>query len=297
MTVQPQYYTPQQPVQPQAPYPQQQVPPQYPVAPQAPQYPVQAPPQQYGQPQFGAPAYGQQPQPPAQPLANGTLDDYFNQPATGGGPGISWKDKPLGTTYAGIVARDISNADVVQDTDYRTQQPKFYRDGRPQFVMRVPLQVAPSQEFPEGEAAFYVRGQARDELQRAMQEAGAEGAPKAGAAISVTLVQRKPSRQGNPANIVAITYTPAGQAGAVATSPAPAPAQPQQQPPAQPVQQYAQPQPQYMQQLPAPQAQPVPPQQQTAQAPAQGTPQPPAGLTPEQQQLLAGMTNGGQPQG
>jgi hypothetical protein len=77
--------------------------------------------------------------------------------------------------------------------------------------MRVGLVNQPTQEFPDGEFSFWVRGQARDELSRAMAEAGVEGAPKAGDVIQVTLVQRKPNRTGNPTNIVQITYTPGGQ--------------------------------------------------------------------------------------
>jgi hypothetical protein len=270
--------------------------PQQGYAPQFPQAPVQqyapAPPQAYAPPvpQYAPPA------PSAPPLANGSLDDYYSQPTGGGGPGISWKDKPLGTTYAGIVKRDVTNGDVVQDTDFTTKQPKFYRDGRPVFVMKVPLQGQPSQEFPDGEFAFWVRGQARDELARAMAEAGCEGAPKAGAVVQVTLVERKPSRAGNPANIVRITYQPPTGGQQVAQAPAPQPVQ-QQAPAPQPVveqaptQQYA-PQPQvqqYQQQAPAPQ--PVQQEQYAPQAPApqaqQTAPQPPAGLSPEQEALLA----------
>jgi hypothetical protein len=282
--------------------------PQQGYAPQFPQAPVQyAPPPQ--QPVYAPPVQQYAPQAPAQPpLANGSLDDYYSQPTGGGGPGISWKDKPLGTTYAGVVKRDVTNGDVVQDSDFTTKQPKFYRDGRPVFVMKVPLQGQPSQEFPDGEFAFWVRGQARDELARAMAEAGVEGAPKAGALIQVALVERKPSRQGNPANIVRISYTPAGgaapaqpqQAAPIQQPQAPAPQQVQYQQPQAPVQQYAPPVAQ--QEQPPAWAQPAPVQQpqltqQVAQpvqqaAPAQApvqqsAPPAPAGLTPEQEQLLA----------
>lgn len=270
-------------------YPQAPAPQQFPPA-----YPQQAPAQQPYPPQ-GYPAQqypAPQQQAPAAPPVNGTLDDYFNQPSTGGGPSISWKDKQIGTTYAGIVARDVTNADVQQDTDFTTKQPKFYRDGRPKFVMKVPLKVQPTQEFPEGEAAYFVRGQARDELVRAMSEAGATGAPQAGAVIQVTLVQRKPNGQGNPTNVVQISYTP----------PAGGQSQQQQQQqqihvPAQEVQvpQQQAPAPEQVQQ-PVQQAQQAPPQQ--FQAPAQqqipnpGSPQPPSDLSAEQQALLARLTGG-----
>lgn len=311
MTMQPQYYPQQAP-------PQQQFPaqPQYPMAPPAPQYPAQ---QQYpGQPAYGAP------QPPPVQLANGSIDDYYSQPSAGGGPSISWKDQPNGATVVGIVARDVTDGDIQQDTDPKTGQPKTYRDGRPQFVMKVTLTVQPSPTFPDGEAALWVRGQMRDELVQAMGQAGVKGAPQKGAVLQVTLVERKPGRGAIPKNVYSVSYTPPNEAGAVAPSPAPAPVAQQApvQPQAQPQQQFpaAQPQgqqvpaqfPQQVQQpqLPMqPQAAqvPQPAQQQfpqaaqapapapAAQGPAQGAPQPPAGLTPEQQALLSTMT--GQQQG
>jgi hypothetical protein len=74
-----------------------------------------------------------------------------------------------------------------------------------------------------------------------MAEAGAEpgAAPKGGDAISITLVERRPSRNGGgmPANIVQVRYQRAGVTGA----PSPAPVAQPQAAPAQPEQQYAQP--------------------------------------------------------
>ena len=311
MTAQP--YAPQYPVPPQPqPYPQQAYPAQQPPV-------YQAPPQAYP-PQGYAPQ--QAPQQPTVPLANGTLDDYYSQPTGSAGPGISWKDKPIGTSYAGVVTRDVTNGDVIQDTDFTTKQPKFYSDGRPVFVMKVPLRNAPTQEFPDGEFGFYVRGQAREELARAMSEAGVQGAPKAGDVIQVTLVQRKPSRRGgNPANIVQIAYTPAGgqapaqqQAPAVQPAAQPVPQVPAAQPVAQPapqvqpvqqqapVQQYA-PQAPVQQQVVAPAypvaqpaAQPAVPQavqpvaQPAPQVQPAAAPAVPAGLSDEQAQLLARLT-------
>lgn len=245
-----------------SPYPQGQ--------PAAPIYPPQYPqaPQQYAPPA----AYpATPPAAPQQPLATGTLDDFYNQPSTGGGPSISWKDKPIGTTYAGVVARDVGNGDVLQQVNFQTKQPEFYRDGRPKFVMKVPLRVQPSNEFPEGEAAFYVRGQARDELARAMSEAGVSGAPRNGDVIQVTLVQRKPSGAGmNPSNVVQIVYTPSG----AAPVPVPAPSAPA-------------PTPQPVAVAPAPvAAQPVA----TPAAQVQPTATVPEGFSAEQAALLARLT-------
>lgn len=303
-------YPAQQYGQPQYPQPPAQQFPQAPPVAQQP-YPAQQfpqAPQQYAAPQYPAP---QAPaQPPAPPLATGSLDDYFNQPSAASGPSISWTDgqgqpKPVGTTYVGIVARDVTNADIQQQTDFNTKAPLFYRDGRPKFAMKVPLKVQPSQEFPEGEATWYVKGQARDELVRAMAEAGVDGAPRGGAAISITLVQRRPSGKGmNPANVVQVKYQPGQGAAAPAQPPAQQVPTPQAAPAEQP-QQWAQPaapaQPAPEQQFQQTQvAQPV--QQQPApQAPAQpAAPQGvamPADFNAEQQALLARITGqqGGQP--
>lgn len=312
MTQQPFYQQPA-PQQHQQPVPQQQYAPQ-PQPAYAPQFPGQ-PQQGYGQPPAG---YGQAPQQPQVPLASGSLDDFYNQPSAGGGPAISWSvngmPKPEGTTYVGIVARDVQASDIQQQTDPKSGQPKFYRDGRPQFVMKVPLKLHASPEFPEGEGVLFVRGQMRDELVRAMTESGAGRDPKGGDAIQVTLVQRKPSRGGGmPMNVFQIRYQPANPVAQPApvqqAAPAPQPAQPVQQgvdfaqlqPQAQqPVQAQQAPQFQAPAQVPA---QPQVPQQQFApQQPAaqavqpvqpvqQGAPQPPANLDEAQQALIAQLTN------
>lgn len=299
----------------------QQYPPQYPQA------PAQQP---YGQPNGYQQQPYQQPAPPPQPLAQGSLDDYYSQPTAGGGPSISWSanngtvQKPLGTTYAGIVARDVTHGDVQQDTDPKTGAGKFYRDGRPRFVMKVPLkqvlggptpqQLGPApQEFPEGEAQWFVRGQARDELTRAMTAAGLgeRSAPKEGDVISVTLVERRPSRGGGmPANIVQVTFQPGPrhQVGAAqepaaaggqttgAASPAPVQASP---PAAAPVQQQEQPYYQQQTQAYAQQAQPGPAQpveQQGPQAAQAQWAQPVQQQAPQQQQQAPQQQQPAQPQ-
>jgi hypothetical protein len=155
--------------------------------------------------------------------------------------------------------------------------------------MVVPLVVAPTQEFPEGQAGWWVKGQARDELARAMAETGAPaGAPEAGAFVRITLVNVRPIPNMSPAFQYRVDYVrPGGQA--------PAP-----QPVAQPVQQTApvvstatgqpvvhqqpvpQPMPQAVPQVPVPQQVPAP-------APAAAAPAA-AGFTPEQQALFAKLT-------
>src|SRR5688500_10596762 len=272
--------------------------PQMPQQPQgyapAPQY--QAPPPQQFMPQYGAPQGYAQPQfqPPAQPLAQGSLDDYFSQPSTGGGAALKFPQ--VGVSHVGIVSRPITNADVPQQTQPGTGQPAVHKDGRPEVVMKVPLRVNPRPGHEDGEAQLYVAGAMRDELVRAMAEAGApEGPPEVGAAIQITCTGTRPSGPGmNPAKTYQIRYTrPNGAApapmpsnpaahqyvenGAHGTVPAQqtaaaqAPANPAPQP------QYAQPQQgidfSKLQQPPAPQPAP-------AQAPIQAPQQPVNGAVP-----------------
>lgn len=265
-------------------YPQQQYPqPQYP-APQQPQYaPPPAPPAQYPAPQPQYPqAMPQYPAPPAPAAPAGTLDAFYGQPSTGGGPSWKFNNRPNGTSYSGIVARPVTNADIQAQTD-NAGRPSTFRDGRPKFVMVVPLLVQPSAEYAEGRATWWCKGQARDELVRAMAEAGApEGPPEAGAVITVTKVGERPIQGMNPQIQYQVTYrrpdnaAPSADQGAQ-QAPPPAPAA-QPAPPA-PV---PAPQPQPQAGPPAPAAQPVPGAQ----------PQAPAGLSPEQQQLLAKLTGG-----
>lgn len=303
MTQQP--YYPPAPAQQYVPAPPQQYQPQVPQQPVAPQYPGYPPQQGYAP----APAqYAPQPQAPAQPLAAGTIDDYYSQPSTGGGAGLKFSENNqpiIGQSYVFQVARPIGNGDVQQQTNNQGV-PQTFRDGRPKFVMIVPVQLLePSPNHPDGLAKWYVKGGTRDELARAMAEAGApEGPPENGAVIRVTLTGTRSAGAGNnPAHVFAIQYV--RPQGAAPVQPAVAPAQPapevaaapalaaqapvQAMPPAPP--QYAAPAPAPVQQY----AQPVaPPQyQQAPAAPApqvqQAAPQPPAGLSPEQQELLARM--------
>lgn len=299
MTQQP--YYPPAPQQTYAPAPPQQYAPQ-PQQPMAPQYPGY-PPQQYAP----APAqYAPQPTAPAQPLAAGSIDDYYSQPSTGGGAGLKFtgpNNQPMiGQSYVFQVTRPVGNGDIQQQTDQKGT-PLFFRDGRPKFVMIVPVQLLePSPNHPDGLAKWYVKGAARDELARAMAEAGApEGPPEHGAVIRVTLTGTRSSGAGmNPAHVFAVQYVrPQGAA------PVAAPSQPVAQPEAAqaPVQAPAQALPPVQQTYaPAPEqqyAQAPAPQVQYAQAPVQqapvaqaAAPLPPANLSPEQQELLARMQAG-----
>jgi hypothetical protein len=218
----------------------QQQAPQQPPAVQFPQHQPGYPavPQGYApqMPQGYAP---QQPQQPVPAPVGGTLDDFFSQPSSGWGPALSFKDKPIGTTYVGIVAREVTNGDISQQTQPGSNAPMFYKDGRPKLVMKVALSVQPDQAFPEGKGQWYVQGQARDELARAMSEAGAPaGPPEVGAAIAVTLSGKTDNNFGTKTNQFTVKYqrpegaAPAAPAPVEQPAAAPAPVAPQV--PAQP---------------------------------------------------------------
>jgi hypothetical protein len=203
--MQPQYPQYPAPEQPPAQYPPQYGQPPAPPAQYPPQPPAQYPPQ-YGQPP--APQYPPQsyaPPPPAAPMAAGSLDQFYSQPSTGGGKALSFET--VGTRYVGIVVRPIGDSDIQQQTDTQGR-PATFRDGRPKFVMRVPLQMQPSAAYPDGLAQWFVKGNDRDELVRAMAEAGApEGPPEAGSLIDITFTGTRPSGPGmNPTKIKQVRY-------------------------------------------------------------------------------------------
>lgn len=277
-----------------SPYPYAQPPAAYP-----PQQPGYAPPQAYAQPPAAyAPAPGYAPQqyaPPQQyaapappPAARGTIDDFYSQPGGGSGKPLNFTGKPPGTTYRGTVARAVTNADILQQTD-RNKVPLTHKDGRPKFVMVVPLIVAQSPEYPEGMASWWVKGQPRDELSRAMAAAGApEGAPEAGAVIDITFTGERQIPGFNAQRIFAINYQrPQGNGQAPqAPAPQPHPMSPQGQPgyatdgrygpPASPGTDWSSPQ------FPGQPQAPVQPQYQQPMAPPPQQYAPAAALSPEQ---------------
>jgi len=106
-------------------------------------------------------------------------------------------------SISGIVARKMTVGDIRQQTD-ASGKPAVYRDGQPKTAMVVPLIID-----GEGEASWMVRGQARDELARAMAEAGCAPAamPEAGARIEVEALEPRkiPGHGSQP--VVKVTYT------------------------------------------------------------------------------------------
>lgn len=246
-----QQFFPQVPGQPQGYPPQQPYPPQ-----QYPQQPPQGFAQTYQQQQYAPP-----PQAPQQPLPNGTLTGFYGQPSTGSGPALKF-DQP-GQRYVVRVARKVTDADVRAQTNQQGV-PQYYSDGRPKLVMVVPLVVEGHPGYPEGRGTWWVKGAARDELNRAMAEAGApEGPPEEGAGMLIEMTGYRPIPNMSPQKLYAVQYVRpvhaqhvdpqtfdiaqqmgqqapqqgAQQPQADPPAPAQAPAAPTPQAPAQPVQQ------------------------------------------------------------
>ena len=297
--------------------PQQGFPPHtYAPPAQAPVYPPQGYPQAPQGAGMGwapqAPAYPQAPVGP--PPAQGSLEAFNSQPATGRAKGITFKGVDPGTqaaTYTGTVVADVTDRDVTQDSDPQTKQLKFYRDGRPMFSLAVGLVLDPGtyveQLYPGGQATLYVRGRLHDALVAGMAAAGVSGVPKAGDRLQVTLTERRPGNGAIPANIFHVSYVAGPSWGNVQ---APAPQQAPQAPPViqdgQSFVQGAPAQPQapqapvaYAQPVQAPPAQAthaptLDPQayQQAPQAPTQAPPmgQPLPQVTADQAALLARIT-------
>lgn len=168
---QPQYAPPPQPNPYQQPY----------GAPQG----YQQPPPGYGPPP-GAQQFQQQPPagPPPQ-FATGSLDDFYSAPAVGGGGGLKFPAD--GSWHIGIVNRALVDSDTEQQSDINDKtKPAVDGKGNPKWVLKIPLNVAVSQDNPEGVAKLFNQGAAREDLLRAMQLVGAPpGPPEPGSAIYV----------------------------------------------------------------------------------------------------------------
>jgi hypothetical protein len=136
-----------------------------------------------------------------------TLNDFMTQPASAGGKSLSFN--VVGTRYVGTVVRNVTDADIERATEVRGGGLATHPDGRPKVVMKVPLLMQPSAEFPTGVGVWYVKGNERSELLRAMEAAGAEpGPPRGGDIIDITYTHDEPSRAGmSPRKVKRVVYT------------------------------------------------------------------------------------------
>lgn len=188
----------------------------------------QGPPPGWGAPQPGGwgqqppaqPQWGQAPQQPApEPPApvQGSLADFFTQPSTGGGAALKFPQN--GSAHFGIVNRQITDADTEQQTGIgaNANVGQTFKDGRPKLVLKVPLNVAASNDHTDGKARLYANPGVRDQLVAAVAASGAPiithptgvqyYLPEPGSGIYIQKTGTRPTGAGmNPANVFAVQY-------------------------------------------------------------------------------------------
>ena len=278
---QPQQYGPPQGYQQQGPYPQQPAP-------------------GYGAPQ----GYGQQQQPQPQPQPQGpppSLADYYSQPKGGGGPTVKFSAPfQVGFGFEFRVARDVTEADLEQQTNPVSKQLEFYRDGRRKIQLKVPLIVGVTPEWPEGRATLYAKSGVREALDAGMAAAGCPPRtfPKEGDTGYIQWVGLQPVQGQSDKKLFEVRYTPGPKWSNLASSngqpqsasePVQAPAAPSVLPPPPESVQMAPPPP------PQPAAQTPPPPPAPQQGAGQQMPQRPEGMTDAQYAQFAGATTGQAP--
>jgi hypothetical protein len=152
-----------------------------------------------------------------------------------GGASFSWKEKPLGTTIEGTIARA---PEVRQQTDLQTGNPLTWDNGDPKMQLVVALQTTLREDDDDdGVRNLYVKGSKKPESKSlhaavagAVQAARAKGL-EVGGHLKVTLTGKRPSttKGFNDANEFAAVYTPASASyfeatasgGQITTDPAP----------------------------------------------------------------------------
>jgi hypothetical protein len=151
-----------------------------------------------------------------EPIPRGTFKQFFQQrQASSSGPTWKFKDRPPGTSYWGIVARELTEHDIMPQTDPEAQggAPRKQRDGTVKYQMVVPIKMIPNPtSHPDGMASLPVKGDLYVKLNAAMAAAGSpehpDGGyvPEAGAFIQVTKTGERPIPGLNPAYIYEVIY-------------------------------------------------------------------------------------------
>ena len=118
-------------------------------------------------------------------------------------PSVSFKDKPVGTTYTGTVTKA---PELVQARDYESGQPAFWPDGNPKQTVVTTLDIA-------GEGELNLWAAKPSALFRAIADAQkAAGAQIAvGGTLTVTFSGEKPNEKNprlNPQKLYTVTYQP-----------------------------------------------------------------------------------------
>lgn len=154
-----------------------------------------------------------------------SLDQLDQALAGGGAPSAFNKDSPIGASVTGTIV----NAEIRQITDYVTQKPKTWDDGRPQMNVVITLQTDqrdPDVADDDGQRRVFIKtwGVWRDALNAAIKAAGGSKASDVltpGARFTATFTETRPSSMGSPMKVYAYKIEPAAQAGLDAAVAAP----------------------------------------------------------------------------
>lgn len=161
----------------------------------------------YPPPQQPMQGYGPPQQPQVPPSVPGTLEAFDNQRASSAGKPL--KFPTVGTQYLVRVARDITDSDVRQMTDFTTKAPINNTDGTAKMQLCLPGVIAPDAEHPTGGCTLYIKpGAWRDEYNRALAEAGTTGHARAGSVFWVVYASQRASGFGQPAKVPQMVYYP-----------------------------------------------------------------------------------------
>jgi hypothetical protein len=114
-----------------------------------------------------------------------------------------------------VVTRDLMHSDTHQLTDINGV-PQSYKDGRPKFVLIIPVTVTNSSDgthgsfFSEGNATIWVKGALKDEFARAMAAAGIRELKGGTRIVTASAGEKASKRPGfSPTKLYSVTLYPA----------------------------------------------------------------------------------------
>jgi len=143
---------------------------------------------------------------PNQPYTPPSADDFL---MGGGIPSVSFKNKPYGTTYRGIVDR---HPEVQQQTDFDSGKPLFWDDGKPKWQAKIVIRTDerdPKINDDDGLRAIYAKGEVQKAIAAAVRSAGAKRV-EPGGELSLTFTGEGEAKNAklNPPKQYSATYVP-----------------------------------------------------------------------------------------
>ncbi len=159
----------------------------------------------------------------------------------GGAPTATFKDASIGRKYVG----KIIASEVTQQTEMKTGEPKFWKDGNPMMQAVITIQTDERNldiEDDDGQRRLFVKGEMQKAVRDAIKESGAKGLEVGGMLAVAYIGDGEPPERGlNAPKLYKAQYKAPDPVAATndmlaATPPAPAAPAPQQAAPvAQPV--------------------------------------------------------------